>query len=106
MVQRDLTVNIDGDPSGFDRASDDVVTRSLAMERQIATLERRLQSYEAQLKKTSESQKKQADTATKAGQGMQGGLASLITVGVAAGAAVTGAAAAFGLFAAVALPSI
>jgi cell wall-associated NlpC family hydrolase len=106
MVQRDLTVNIDGDPSGFDRASDDVVTRSLAMERQIAALERRLQSYEGQLKKTSETQKKQAETATKAGQGMQGGLASLITVGVAAGAAVTGAGVAFSLFAAVAIPSI
>jgi cell wall-associated NlpC family hydrolase len=106
MVQRDLTVNIDGDPSGFDKASDDVVVRSLAMERQIAKLERQMATYEAQVKKTSATQEKQAATADRATKQMQGGFTSLIASGVAAGSAVAGAGAAFVLFSAVAAPSI
>jgi cell wall-associated NlpC family hydrolase len=106
MVQRDLTVNIDGDPSGFDRASDDVVVRSLAMERQIAKLERQMATYEAQVKKTSATQERQAATADRATKQMQGGFVSLVSAGLAAGSAVAGAGAAFVLFSAVAAPSI
>jgi hypothetical protein len=106
MSQRDLTVNIDGDPSGFDRAADDVVVRSLAMERQIAKLERQMATYEAQVKKTSATQEKQAATADRATKQMQGGLISLVAAGGLAGAAVTGAGVAFTIFAAVAAPAI
>lgn len=106
MSQRDLTVNIDGDPSGFDRAADDVVVRTLAMERQIAKLERQLATYEAQVKKTSSAQQKQAVTVERSTKQMQGGFASLIAAGGLAGAAVTGAGVAFTIFAAVAAPAI
>ena len=105
-MNRNLTVDIDGNPAGFDRAADDVAARALALEREVARLEARMKSYEAQVKKTSASQEKQAATVEKTNRQMQGGMVSLIAAGVAAGAGVTAAGVAFVAFTAVAVPSI
>lgn len=112
-ASRQLEFNFTGDTDDLDRAFAKVSAEAEAQSKQIAVLERRLDSYEKQLKKTAATQDKQVDstkrvTATAAASGAttNGWLSSLIAATLALAPAAAAAGVSFGAFAAFAAPSI
>ncbi|MFI7042590.1 hypothetical protein ACIBI0_38435 [Microbispora rosea] len=95
MPSRDLEVNIDGDPTGWNRALKSAERQAAKFRAEVAKLEAKLKTHQAQ-----------TDKAAKSANLMRGELATLVSAGAAVSPAFLAAGAGVAAFAAMAVPSI
>ncbi|HEU4752291.1 MAG TPA: hypothetical protein VFU47_04210 [Armatimonadota bacterium] len=95
MPSRDLETNIDGDPTGWNRALKSAERQAAKFRKEVERLEGKLKSHQAT-----------TDKAAKSANLMRGELATLVAAGAAVSPAFLAAGAGVAAFAAMAVPSI